>query len=327
MPPRSVSLCAAAVLAGLAFRQDPSSDLELTVTEGTNIAAIASPDRKSIAIDLQGGLWILQLGGGEAKKITPDAVEARQPTWAPDSRSIAFQGYDDNAWHIYRIGVDGTGLTALTDGLFDDREPDWSRDGARIVFASDRYGGIYSAWTVDVASRAVAQVSTYEARMPCWARSDHEIIFQGANPRDAKKTLAWWIARPGGPVRPALADARSPDAQAPPTCGSGRAHGLEAAIASSGESDVFPFLPQWISPTELLYTADGHVKRRAGLNGKPTVVPFRAGLKVRPPIYPRRHRDLQPGHRQPALGIVELGEECAVHADAALVCRIHVVAP
>src|SRR3954469_2096905 len=75
--------------------------VDITLTEGTSIAAAVSPDRRWIAIDLIGGLWILPIGGGEARRITPPLLEARQPTWAPDSESIAFQGYDDGAWHIY----------------------------------------------------------------------------------------------------------------------------------------------------------------------------------------------------------------------------------
>src|SRR5204863_4778109 len=107
-------ICAALVLSGFVFRQDRSNDLEITLTEGTNISAVASPDRKSIAMDLQGGLWILPIGGGSAKKITPDTVEARQPSWAPDGQTLAFQGYDDNAWHIYTVRADGSGPAALT---------------------------------------------------------------------------------------------------------------------------------------------------------------------------------------------------------------------
>jgi len=266
-----------AILAGFAVQHD-TSEFEITVTEGTNFAAIASPDRQSIAIDLQGALWILPINGGEAKKITPEVVEARQPTWAPDGRSLAFQGYDDNAWHIYTIRADGSGLAPLTDGPFDDREPDWSHDGTRIAFSSDRYGGIYTPWTVDVRTRAVTQVSKSYGVVPCWAPSDREVVFEGKSP---------------------TAQNRAAD------CGNGRSHGAGAALSASAEEDVFPFLPQWISPTEILYTADGHIKRRQGTDGAATVIPFSATLKVQHPRYTRRHRDLQPQGRQPTLGIVD----------------------
>ena len=124
--------------------------LDITLTEGTSMSAAASPDRRWIAIDLLGGLWILPMRGGEAKRITPELFEARQPTWAPDSQSIAFQGYDDGAWHIYVIPREGGEPKPLTSGEFDDREPAWSHDGSRIAFSSDRYGGVATIWEVVV---------------------------------------------------------------------------------------------------------------------------------------------------------------------------------
>ena len=122
----SVTLSPAFILHGQ-FAAD--GDIELKITEGTMFAAVASPDRRSIAIDLLGALWILPIDGGNATKITPDTIEARRPSWSADSQSLAFQGYDDG-WHIYTIKTDGTGLKALTNGPFDDREPDWSRDAS-----------------------------------------------------------------------------------------------------------------------------------------------------------------------------------------------------
>src|SRR4029079_7191206 len=97
-----------------------------------------------IAIDLVGAIWVLPMRGGAATRITPELLEARQPTWSDDSRFIAFQGYGDGTWHIYTIGRDGSDFRQLTTGTFDDREPAWSHDGARIAFSSDRSGGTYT---------------------------------------------------------------------------------------------------------------------------------------------------------------------------------------
>ena len=165
--------CLAAALASAALcpfvlhgQVGGDGESEITLTEGTMFAAVASPDRRSIAIDLVGALWIMPIGGGEAKRITPDGIEARRPTWSPDSRALAFQGFDDG-WHIYAIGVDGTGLRPLTNGPFDDQEPDWSRDGRRIAFSSDRFGGIPSIWQVEVETRSVRQLSAFIGNDPC----------------------------------------------------------------------------------------------------------------------------------------------------------------
>jgi len=59
-----------------------------------------------------------------------------------DARQIVFcrrGGMNDPWWHIYRINVDGTNLTQLTDGPYHDVQPAWLGDG-RIVFSSSRIG-------------------------------------------------------------------------------------------------------------------------------------------------------------------------------------------
>jgi len=110
--------------------------VDLTIAQGTSMSAAASPDRRSIAIDLLGAIWILPFNGGEAKQITPELLEARQPALSPDGRSLAFQGYDDGAWHIYVIAREGGAPKAVTSGLF---------DGCRRTYFStprtDRSGG------------------------------------------------------------------------------------------------------------------------------------------------------------------------------------------
>src|SRR3981081_3221343 len=95
--------------------------IDLTITQGTSMAAAPSPDRRSIAIDLLGGIWILPMRGGGGNGVPPPLLEARQPTWSPDGQSIAFQGYDDGTWHIYVIPRDGGEAKAITSGVFDDR--------------------------------------------------------------------------------------------------------------------------------------------------------------------------------------------------------------
>jgi Tol biopolymer transport system component len=274
-----------------------AADIEITLAEGTMFAAIASPDRRSIAIDLVGALWVLPIGGGEAKRITPDTLEARRPSWAPDSQSLAFQGYGD-AWHIYTIRVDGSGLRELTNGPFDDRGPDWSRDARRIAFSSDRSGGVSSIWQVDLDTGSVHQLSAYNGTDPCWTASDREVVFFGRPPDSATAQFDLWIASPDGPEQPMAAD------RGEIPCGSGRTFPSLVTLRGRTAEDVFPFPPQWLQAGELLYTADGHIKRRRETGGGAvSIVPFTATLNLHRPPYQRRHRELRPQDPQPALGI------------------------
>src|ERR1700712_4254196 len=151
---------------------------QITVHEGTSMAFALSPDRTRLVIDLQGGLWVLPIAGGTAQRITDEYGDARQPSWSPDGRSVAFQSYRDGTWRIWTVSPDGTALKAVTSGSFDDREPHWSPDGSRIAFSSDRSGN-YDVWVLEVASGAVRQLTRDAGNdfFPTWAPDGREIAF------------------------------------------------------------------------------------------------------------------------------------------------------
>src|SRR5216110_3412545 len=95
-------LAAAVVVVGAVLvgrgQQAAPRPVHLTLHEGTNVAAALSPDGRTIAIDLLGTLWTLPGGGGVAKAITDISMDARQPSWSPDSTRIAFQAYRSSTW-------------------------------------------------------------------------------------------------------------------------------------------------------------------------------------------------------------------------------------
>ena len=153
-------------------------DVSLSIHEGTNMAAALSPDGKMLVIDLLGVLWTLPAGGGNARRITDDFADARQPAWSPDGKSIAFQSYRDGGWHIWSVRPDGSNLKQVTSGPFDDREPQYSHDGTRLAFSSDRNGN-YDIWVLDLKTgRAMARTNqSSNESMPAWSPDDKEIAY------------------------------------------------------------------------------------------------------------------------------------------------------
>jgi len=91
--------------------------------------------------------------GLDITRITPDAGDFGDvsPAYSPGGTLIAFvrdmvAGNDKIDGDIWVIGADGTGLKRLTSTSSNDSAPDWTPDGTRLVFSSERTGNseIYS---------------------------------------------------------------------------------------------------------------------------------------------------------------------------------------
>lgn len=317
-----VSALVAAAVAAIQFPQSTRT-IDVQLTEGTSFAAAVSPDRRWIAFDLIGSLWVMPFSGGEARRITPPLLEARQPSWSPDSESIAFQGYDGGTWHIYVVARDAGDARAITSGEFDDREPAWSHRGSRIAFSSDRVGGTTTIWEVDAgrsgtAAEAPRQISPRDAWMPTWSPNDRELTFISADrttvdgrpvPDRSRRPGVWAIDSDGR--ERLLVEGR---ARFAPAAAAWNDNGTRLAITSAGgdlyvgdeplgaNEDVFPFRPDWISSTDFIYTADGHVKRRSPTGVR--IIPFSARVSLERTSFPIAHRNLETIGRQPVKGIV-----------------------
>ena len=71
------------------------------------MSVAVSPDGRTLAVDLQGSIWTLPAAGGAATRITDVFNDARQPTWSPDGKWIAFFAYRDGGYDIWAIAPDG----------------------------------------------------------------------------------------------------------------------------------------------------------------------------------------------------------------------------
>ena len=82
-------------------------------------------------------------GTYKGKPLPPGGFHS--PCLSYDGKSILFsfaplKDASEPRFHIFRVGVDGKGLTQLTDGPYNDFDPCWLPSG-RIAFISERRGG------------------------------------------------------------------------------------------------------------------------------------------------------------------------------------------
>src|SRR6185295_3777015 len=61
----------------------PSHDVEIDVDEGTWMSLDVSPDGREIAFDLLGDIYVLPIGGGEARPIATGIQWDMQPRYSP----------------------------------------------------------------------------------------------------------------------------------------------------------------------------------------------------------------------------------------------------
>ncbi len=270
----------------------------VTVTEGTSMALALSPDRSRIAIDLQGVLFTLPVGGGRATRLTDNSFDARQPTWSPDGRRIAFQSNRDGHWRIWVVDADGSNPRALTSGVNEEREPSWAPDGRRIAFTSDR-SGKFDVWELDLHSGALARRTSTPGgnSRPTWSPDGREIAYvsdrmgaAGIYAVDAAR-VERQIARADvfsfGMSVPLGTPSWRPDGSAVlyTVIAGGKARLMLNDTVVSENEDVQPFRAEWLSADEFLYVADGRIKRRSLAAGTARPIDFKASSKwLRPSI-------------------------------------------
>lgn len=93
------------------------------------------------------GLILSQLDGGNPRRLTEDPSDTN-PEVSPDGQLVAFMSRRNGNWDVYRVGIDGQGLKALTSAPGNDGLPVWSADGKTIAFVSDR-DGVWAVWAMD----------------------------------------------------------------------------------------------------------------------------------------------------------------------------------
>src|SRR5688572_4316253 len=116
-----------------------------------------SPDSKSLAyVSAQGGqpeIWIVDAGGGPARRITSTGLSKRQPRWSGDGKWIAYVAIQAGGpGDIEIVSADGNQIINLTETGGDDTSPVWSPDSRSIAFTETGRVGP-RILSVDVESR------------------------------------------------------------------------------------------------------------------------------------------------------------------------------
>jgi len=143
-----------------------------------------SPNGRKIAfvfgtVEGQGELWVMNADGSGAHRLAvpPRGRGYTFPTWSPDGKRIAFtytivpkRGYATGYLGI--VNATGRGpIRKLRTGRYAPWQPDWSRDGRRVVF-SDK---LQTIAVLNLRTHAVRRL--HEGISPSWSPDGKRIAF------------------------------------------------------------------------------------------------------------------------------------------------------
>jgi imidazolonepropionase-like amidohydrolase/Tol biopolymer transport system component len=298
---------------------EPPPASVIRVSEGTALFFDVAPDGGSFVLDLLGQLWKLPADGGVALPLTDalrESADDRQPSFAPDGRSVATRSDRPEGRGIWVHGLDGARPVQLSDSASilggDAGVPTWSPDGSRIAYVQN---GRIRIVAPDGTPGAPLRIEGHEDAYfdePSWSPDGRSLLVSGPWPN--------WFLSPRaaleGPIGMGIwnLDPRAGQAEritgegvaarAPAWAPNGRSmayftgdstrtfalvvrdeHGGERVITS--ERGIEPRRVRW-SPDgrQLFYVAAGRLRRVGVDGGEPREVPFTAELRVPSPMRP-----------------------------------------
>jgi Tol biopolymer transport system component len=139
------------------------------------------------AVESFSDIYVMKADGSGRTNLSNYPASADfDPVFSPDGTRIAFVSMRDDAdpfsffgGEIYVMKADGSGQTNITNNAAGDRSPDWSPDGNKIAFMSNRDGGDYEIYVMNADGSNPTNISNNAApdSSPAWSPDGTKIAF------------------------------------------------------------------------------------------------------------------------------------------------------
>lgn len=161
-----------------------SEPVDLTDNHSFQAGARWSPDGSRLLYTFEDQVAVIDADGSSRRSLlTNDGGQTA--AWSPDGRQIVFGevAERDEGADLFIMDADGTNLRRLTEGVGFASRPDWSPDGARIVFDSDHDGEPTvdsDIFVIDVDGSNLEQITDNDAldSFAKWSPDGGAIVFK-----------------------------------------------------------------------------------------------------------------------------------------------------
>ncbi|MBV8379757.1 MAG: PD40 domain-containing protein, partial [Paucibacter sp.] len=148
-----------------------------------------SPDGQSIAFAFEGNLFVVPVGGGQARLLVGNGHHNTEPVWSPDSRTIAYASDVNGNFDVFAIAAEGGPARRLTTHSAAELPLAFTPDGAKVLFSAQRMdtqaniafpsAGMTQLYEVDVAGgHEATQVFSTPALAGRFDRSGARLVYE-----------------------------------------------------------------------------------------------------------------------------------------------------
>ncbi|HLK22261.1 MAG TPA: protein kinase, partial [Bryobacteraceae bacterium] len=180
----------------------------ITTESGLSVTPAISPDGKLLAYasDRSGDgnfdIWLRQIGGGDAVRLTKNPADDLEPSFSPDGTRIVFRSTRAGGG-LYIIPTLGGEERRIADG---GRQPQFSPDGSKVAYWTGPAdplplrNGIAHAFIIDLATSSVRRLRPDFAASahPVWSPDGTHLGFLGLKDARDMDSFNWWVTPANG---------------------------------------------------------------------------------------------------------------------------------
>ena len=184
--------------------RQPSGEAKALTTDGALIGPPAwTPDGKELLFPSnrsgRSGLWRVSASGGTPARVPVAGTDPRQPAVRGNRLAYVQQTADINIW---AVPTSGTGdPVRIVSSTLNDMTPNYSPDGRRIAFCSDRSGSL-EIWVAASDGSQPQQLTSFgsgESCTPRWSPDSSHLVFDSN--AEAGQFEVYRISADGGQPR------------------------------------------------------------------------------------------------------------------------------